>query len=1040
MKSSLHVYILLFSISSTIAVQLDGTCLNNVPCEGSNVICTNGQCQCNLPAYVPCKSQCELNRNYAYEGDSCEVTENCIRNSICAGKKCVCMPGFTAKSGLCFKSLNAACSNDTECWSQYCSSSRCTCAPNYEPNVDNISCKGRLVKIYNNWAEANSNKELCIDDSSCIDALATCIPGPQNTAGKFCKCPSGYTVQNNANCVLIVSSLLSPLETVVSNYGECGSCAADNAVCAKAADETTCWCRVSYEKNNNNCEKRTKKPLIIFPNENDVNLHNFAASCIAGNNETNIVENKLCVCAPGYEFVTTNQTCVKAQPKWINSVLEYGVCTRITSNDNAISVAGSCPKPLTCEARKDKHVCTCGKGKFLDLNDPSQCATYIGTATNSTTDKCVIENSIRNNITTACECIAGFKAVDENRKCELNLSSEVFQSPCNSSQFDNTICTLKFGVKALFCSVGECRCSGVQSFPNKLNTRCNAPLNENLATPRAECPSKSTLTGSQCKCDFGYRPSNDLRECIRLELTLVEYAGPATNLTGDLTDDDCRAMFNGSVVRYSNMSCQCSNDSFVNDGKNGCWYRIGATWTSTLFSSACPPNSGSSAQRQCECDVAYTLNGIKCVRKSNQVYNDNDPTASNIAGLQEKDCVKLFGLSATIASNGSYCICISSAYSVRNNSFCHFLINQNTTDLKTLDDCPANTNISRQGTFSACVCKAGFYMSMDKRECRTASVALGGAKNVSQARATCVNITNADCTAKFGAYAFCQDETCFCDRGQSFVNAAGQCESFSKYVFPGEHEHHLYACTAETDCGGIENIACDYLNSGSEYKVCQCKDGSLLDPQSKKCSANRCANTCAAALNFECRDYDCVCKTGYYQDGSRCVQSPFKPQLNQPCNQSALWQYAFAADNGSLECNLACERARCKPGYKAEQSQCVQNKLENLRCVYQENVCQQIDENAICNRNENECWCRPSFYQLDNKCVRTVGSPCQSDEQCGGSMICKGQRCECNPDQRIAEMTDKYGRVVQRCVNGIGRIRFSPVLILFFILARTFFI
>ncbi|CAF5229841.1 unnamed protein product, partial [Rotaria magnacalcarata] len=64
---------------------------------------------------------------------------------------------------------------------------------------------------------------------------------------------------------------------------------------------------------------------------------------------------------------------------------------------------------------------------------------------------------------------------------------------------------------------------------------------------------------------------------------------------------------------------------------------------------------------------------------------------------------------------------------------------------------------------------------MDKRECRTASVALGGAKNVSQARATCVNITNADCTAKFGAYAFCQDETCFCDRGQSFVNAAGQC-------------------------------------------------------------------------------------------------------------------------------------------------------------------------------------------------------------------------------------------------------------------------
>ncbi|CAF3513440.1 unnamed protein product [Rotaria socialis] len=1040
MKSSLYVYILLFSISSTVAVQLDGTCSNNAPCEGSNVICTNGKCQCNFPAYVPCRSQCELNRNYAYEGDSCEVTENCISYAICAGKKCACTSGFTAKSGLCLKSLNAVCSNGTECWSQYCSSSRCACAPSYEPNADNISCKGKLVKIYNNWAEANSNREFCIDDSSCIDALATCIPGPQNTVGKFCKCPSGYRVQNNENCELIVSSLLSPLETLVSNYGECGSCADDNAVCAKAADETTCWCRVSYEKKNNNCEKQATKPLLIFPNANDVNLHDFAANCIAGNNETTIVDNKLCVCAPGYEFVANDQTCVKTQPKWINNMLEYGVCTRITSNDNAISVAGLCPEPLTCEARKDKHVCTCGRGKFLDLNDPSQCVTYIGTATNSTATRCLIENSILNSTTTACECIAGYKAADENRKCEVKLSSEVFQSPCNSNQFNNTICTLKFGNTALFCSVGECRCPGVQSFPNKQNTRCTAVLNQTLATVRAECPSNSTLQGSRCECNSGYRPSNDLRECIPLALQLVEYTGPATTSIGDLTTADCRAMFNGSVVPYTRDRCQCSNDSLINDDKSGCRYRLGVTFTSPSVSSACPPNSNSIAQQACECDVAYTANGDKCVPKSNRVYNDNDPTAPNIPGLLDSDCAKLFGLSAAIASNGSYCICKSSAYSVRSNTFCYLLINQTTADIKTLRDCPANTNIFPEGPPSACVCKPGFYMSSDRRECRTASVGLGGAANASQTRAACVNVTNTDCVAKFGANAFCQDETCFCDRQQSFVNAAGQCEPFSKYVFPGEHEHHLYACTAATDCGGTENVACDYLNSGSEYKVCQCKDGSLLDPNSKKCSASRCIDNCNAALNFECRGYACECKTGYYRDGSRCVQSPFKPQLNQPCNQSALWQYAFAADNGSLECNLACERARCKPGYKAEQSQCVQNELENLKCVYQESVCPQIDENAICNRDENECWCRPSFYQLDNTCVRAVGSPCQSDEQCGGSMICKGQRCDCNPNQRIQEILDKYGRVIRRCVNGIGRIQFSPVVILFFILARTFFI
>ena len=64
---------------------------------------------------------------------------------------------------------------------------------------------------------------------------------------------------------------------------------------------------------------------------------------------------------------------VKIQPNWINDVYEYGLCTRITSRDTAISVSGICPEPLRCEERKDKHVCSCGKDKFRDLDDPNQC-------------------------------------------------------------------------------------------------------------------------------------------------------------------------------------------------------------------------------------------------------------------------------------------------------------------------------------------------------------------------------------------------------------------------------------------------------------------------------------------------------------------------------------------------------------------------------------------------------------------------------------------------------------------------------------------
>ena len=48
-------------------------------------------------------------------------------------------------------------------------------------------------------------------------------------------------------------SALSPLNTVQSNYAECGVCEDKNAVCIRAATQTTCWCQAGYKKENNRC-------------------------------------------------------------------------------------------------------------------------------------------------------------------------------------------------------------------------------------------------------------------------------------------------------------------------------------------------------------------------------------------------------------------------------------------------------------------------------------------------------------------------------------------------------------------------------------------------------------------------------------------------------------------------------------------------------------------------------------------------------------------------------------------------------------------
>jgi len=57
----------------------------------------------------------------------------------------------------------------------------------------------------------------------------------------------------------------------------------------------------------------------------------------------------------------------------MEKIYEYGLCTRINSRDEAIPEDGLCPKPLTCEAKEDKHVCSCGNNKFLDPNNQTQC-------------------------------------------------------------------------------------------------------------------------------------------------------------------------------------------------------------------------------------------------------------------------------------------------------------------------------------------------------------------------------------------------------------------------------------------------------------------------------------------------------------------------------------------------------------------------------------------------------------------------------------------------------------------------------------------
>ncbi len=111
-------------------------------------------------------------------------------------------------------------------------------------------------------------------------------------------------------------------------------------------------------------------------------------------------------------------------------------------------------------------------------------------------------------------------------------------------------------------------------------------------------------------------------------------------------------------------------------------------------------------------------------------------------------------------------------------------------------------------------------------------------------------------------------------------------------------------------------------------------------------------------------------------------------------------------------------------------------------------------------------WFSFSLIDFIINIAKVVGSSCTTNEECGSAAICKGKRCSCKDEQQLEAINDTDGRPIIRCkdngdnggngdngkilfwnvlfvfnekylcLGGIDQIRFNPVLILFFILAR----
>ncbi|CAM4776996.1 unnamed protein product [Rotaria magnacalcarata] len=1038
--------LLLIFISLTKAASLDERCESNPECIGTGLICHSNLCQCEAPWYKPCNAVCDIQRQSVYEGDACRVDDNCMSHARCdnSSRRCVCRETFSSFNGICRKKYNETCVGNDECVSNICDFSlrRCTCGDGSVPLNDG-RCRRKLARLYPNWEQANENKDFCYNNYSCLNLLATCRNDGNHTE-RFCQCPpNGYTSDfNNQKCIANEIERLSPMnEQTSTDSTTCVFCKDNNAVCTNVSTKDTCWCRAGYDKVENECKNIRYK--FIFPTTTDSMQHSFSSGCSI--NESRVsVQDSLCSCAAYQEYDAATRHCKNIERQWISEHFEYGICTRIKSDEVAQGpISELCPPPLQCRANGDKYVCSCGPNKFLQSNaSGAQCVYRLGKPAENS--YCPMNADFING---TCVCKAGYNQVNEDRRCELVLEYQETLADCSTSgsiQANNS-CKISFGGAARYCRPGVCRCDPTISFPDPGSARCHGLLG--VSQPETICPPGSKLpSATTCECSDENRKSNDNRRCDPKSLLYNWNEGTVNQ--ADLRREDCEKLYSGLLADFNLASikvCQCESTAFKGPSGKECWPLLYTNLTRNILLCYIPNSTPSlTNNRRCICQSGS--------RPSNSMKKDCDRIRArleepividipDVDPISANDCRELFGGLSEL--NNSRCVCpeiISFANNDR--SRCHGFLNT-PTGLPTLgdSDCPQHASRNRNLVAVAiCQCNAGFVPSQDNRICVTADIPLVGTEEpLSASNCTNTNFTTDNCIAKYGIDSFCANNQCWCNRKLSFKTNDNRCERFSRYIFPGLHERHNVSCDVDADCTrdnvDINTVECTRRTSATDdYKVCVCKHGLFLNPLTQTCESH-CPSDCNNRANSVCNGYDCVCKQGFIEENNTCVPVKEQIQLYKPCNSSFV-----TTENSSVQCT-SCNRGECAVSYRDTGFQCAKFNFDNDRCIAQHSdVCNLLIDNSECFQDENKCVCKSGYYRDENLCALSVDSRCTATEQCGSNGICSGQRCRCADGKRTQDATDAFGRSIQRCINGVDQIRFSFISVLLFIFVRIFFI
>ncbi|EGR34727.1 zinc finger lsd1 subclass family protein, putative, partial [Ichthyophthirius multifiliis] len=655
-------------------------------------------------------------------------------------------------------------------------------------------------------------------------------------------------------------------------------------------------------------------------------------SCVTCRNNATLT-NGYCVCNPAY-YMDTHFQCSQCD-KFCASCSESPACITCIDNAEKDSESGTCsckkgyyynnqyksclPCNLTCETCEQKaefctdcypdsnftsNKCECKVGTYRDFSYPRICQICQPQCkTCSDGDSCDLcfNNASIDKETKLCICDQGYYWNQTELKCS---PCYVNCKTCSGPDYDDCdSCFTNSAVKS-----GQCVCLTrfYQSSDPKICLNCDNSCESCVGSKPEEC--------TQCKTIyFTFIPNQNQTPATDVKNNQVQTI---------LGTCECKPKFFYDS-NYNCSSCDSTCASCNGGQPNNC--------------TSCIVNATLTKYNTCDCNLGYFFNIDK------EQCEKCHEKCKNCIGYSDSQCLDC---KANAQNKLGKCECVDGYYYDESLKGCT-LCDLNCGKCNSKDTCNiCKDNAEKPPALNKCLCKKGFFQ--DGRACRPCSPSCFSCNAATpnsclechpNAELVSNQTSQQECQCKSGFFQNsnnlqeclpCQQPCLQCkDSATNCIGTCGlnaqlinnQCQCISGYYMSNQ-----FICVpCDQSCrqclgpNANQCVACysDFVISNTN--TCVCRDGFYLPLDKVKCQ--QCHSDCDTCVNQSnncliCSDQNktvsinsnnisnCVCKTGFYQQGSNC--KPCTVPYCDSCTSTKCLQCAPGATLSSITGFCSC--------------------------------------------------------------------------------------------------------------------------------------